>query len=32
MRNQNEKIKGSELTTDDGDLITEPLTIEATHM
>ena len=29
---QDEKIKGSELTTDDGDLITEPLTIEATHM
>ena len=29
---QDDKIKGSELTTDDGDLITEPLTIEATHM
>ena len=29
---QDDKIKQSELTTDDGDLITEPLTIEATHM
>ena len=29
---QDDKIKESELTTDDGDLITEPLTIEATHM
>jgi hypothetical protein len=29
---QDDKIKGSELTTDDGDLIVEPLTIEATHM
>ena len=29
---QDDKIKESELTTEDGDLITEPLTIEATHM
>ena len=29
---QDDKIKGSELTTADGDLITEPLTIEETHM
>ena len=29
---QDDKIKGSELSTDDGVLITEPLTIEATHM
>ena len=27
-----DKIKESELTTEDGDLIVEPLTIEATHM
>ena len=29
---QDDKIKESELTTTDGDLIVEPLTIEATHM
>ena len=29
---QDDKIKQSELTTADGDLITEPLTIEETHM
>ena len=29
---QDDKIKSSELTTADGDLIVEPLTIEETHM
>ena len=29
---QDDKIKESELTTEDGDLIVEPTTIEATHM